>query len=119
MCRVDLAAGLHGKGGEGTYKQFKDAIGESWTESNAKFLDDSMWLGWANNRNEMKGDIWHPQAPTKTFSERGGLLGLVDGPTMGLIQEEGLPEQTNLILIFMEACRGRFMERIRDWSDSE
>jgi hypothetical protein len=78
-----------------TYKNFKDAIGTSWTEDNTRFLDDSMWMGnheytpgeWSNNAMEYKGDIWHPQAPTKTFSERGGLMGYGgwthDGPRGG------------------------------------
>ena len=61
--------------GAGSYVSFKDAIGTSWTEKNTKFLDDSMWLGYANNRNEYKGDIWHPQAPTKTYDEMSGVFG--------------------------------------------
>ena len=58
-----------------SYKSFKDAIGTSWTANNTKFLDDSMWLGYANNRHEYKGDIWHPQAPTKTYDELSGAFG--------------------------------------------
>ena len=61
--------------GAGSYTPFKDAIGTSWTEKNTKFLDDSMWLGYANNRFEYKGDIWHPQAPTKTYDELSGVFG--------------------------------------------
>ena len=61
--------------GAGSYVPFKDAIGTSWTEKNTKFLDDSMWLGYANNRFEYKGDIWHPQAPTKTYDELSGVFG--------------------------------------------
>ena len=61
--------------GAGSYVSFKDAIGTSWTANNTKFLDDSMWLGYANNRNEYKGDIWHPQAPTKTYDELSGVFG--------------------------------------------
>jgi len=61
--------------GVGSYTSFKDAIGTSWTEENTKFLDDSMWLGYANNRFEYKGDIWHPQAPTKTYDELSGMFG--------------------------------------------
>ena len=61
--------------GAGSYVSFKDAIGTSWTANNTKFLDDSMWLGYANNRHEYKGDIWHPQAPTKTYDELSGAFG--------------------------------------------
>jgi len=61
--------------GIGSYTTFKDAIGTSWTADNTKFLDDSMWLGFANNRHEYKGDIWHPQSPTKTYDELSGMFG--------------------------------------------
>tara|TARA_S200002703_G_scaffold152827_1_gene153692 strand:- start:29039 stop:35683 length:6645 start_codon:yes stop_codon:yes gene_type:complete len=61
--------------GAGSYTSFKDAIGTTWTANNTKFLDDSMWLGYANNRFEYKGDIWHPQAPTKTYDELSGVFG--------------------------------------------
>ena len=61
--------------GAGSYVSFKDAIGTSWNANTTKFLDDSMWLGYANNRFEYKGDIWHPQAPTKTYDELSGMFG--------------------------------------------
>ena len=70
--------------GAGSYTSFKDAIGTSWTEKNTRFLDDSMWLGYANNRFEYKGDIWHPQAPTKTYDELSGVFGFG-----GMIKNQG------------------------------
>ena len=70
--------------GAGSYVSFKDAIGTSWTEKNTRFLDDSMWLGYANNRFEYKGDIWHPQAPTKTYDELSGVFGFG-----GMIKNQG------------------------------
>jgi len=61
--------------GAGSYATFKDSIGTTWTANNTRFLDDSMWLGYANNRHEYKGDLWHPQAPTKTYDELSGVFG--------------------------------------------
>lgn len=61
--------------GVGSYATFKDSIGTTWTANNTRFLDDSMWLGYANNRHEYKGDLWHPQAPTKTYDELSGVFG--------------------------------------------
>ena len=59
--------------GISSYEGFVNAIGTSWTEANTRFLDDSMWMGAEGDA--YKGDIWHPQAPTKSYQELSGMYG--------------------------------------------